>query len=152
MRTKFEWFRTMNEHTAYKLINYSCIVSWNSPPHRENISNCTVIRVNKNIFWGRLRALGNSRNDNRLTLNYPSISASWRAGSADTALQRRCSVGRIRRHTSGGNLVHALKKILRRRGRPIVVVHGVLRRGRIQRALVLQRLRIHLRFRCEHLY
>lgn len=147
----WKWNSNERARPTNVLINYSCI-SWNSPPpHIQDISNCTVTRVNKNIFWGRARAL-DWRNGNRLTLNYPSIGASRRAGSADTALQRRCSVGRIRRHTSGGNLVHALKKILRRRRRSIVVVHRVLRRGRIQRALVLQRLRIHLRFRCEHLY
>lgn len=146
----------MSEHTPTFnfLINDSCIVSWNSPPPREHIKLHGYVQVNKKTSsretTARLEII--LRNDNRLTLNYPSIGASRRTGGADAALQRRCSVGRIRRHTSGGNLVHALKKILRRRGRSIVVVHGVLGRGRIQRALVLQRLRIHLWFRCEHLY
>lgn len=64
-----------------------------------------------------------------LTFSQAPICASGRTRCSNSAFERRRSVSGIRRQTSGGNLVHALQEVLRRRRGSIVVVHGILRRN-----------------------
>lgn len=73
-----------------------------------------------------------------LTFNQASISTPGRTSSSDSALERGSSVGRIWRKATRGYLVHALQQILWRWRGPVVVVDGVLRRGRIQDSFILQ--------------